>query len=168
MKLLLERQPSHLTCTLGSLYVNDEFECFTLEDVVREIEGRPVSEWKIHGQTAIPAGEYFVTLENSPRFGVGTLTINAEAAAIARGLGLVPRIVGVRVAVRALGIGVTVDAIQRDHAARVLERRCADEHGRELCADGHQCRRHRCCAHDHDQEQLGDEPLWQDDGSHGN
>ncbi len=68
MKLLLEREPSHLTCTLGSLYVNDEFECFTLEDVVREIPGVPVERWKIKGKTAIPAGTYKLDLTFSQRF----------------------------------------------------------------------------------------------------
>jgi hypothetical protein len=68
MKLLLEREPSHLTCTLGSLYVNDEFECFTLEDVVREIPGVPVERWKIKGKTAIPAGTYKLGVTFSQRF----------------------------------------------------------------------------------------------------
>jgi len=68
MKLLLEREPSHLTCTIGSLYVNDEFECFTLEDVVREIPGVPVERWKIKGKTAIPAGTYKLGVTFSQRF----------------------------------------------------------------------------------------------------
>ena len=68
MKLRLERSPSHLTCTTGSLFVNGEFECATLEDVVREIPGVPVERWKIKGKTAIPAGTYAVQLTMSNRF----------------------------------------------------------------------------------------------------
>lgn len=50
--------------------------CFTLEDQIREIPGKPVDEWKVPGQTAIPAGRYRVTLENSPRFGAETITLH--------------------------------------------------------------------------------------------
>lgn len=46
--------------TIGELYVNGEFECFTLEDVVRPE--------KVYGQTAIPAGRYRVIFSKSPRF----------------------------------------------------------------------------------------------------
>lgn len=35
-----------------------------------------MSEWKIKGQTAIPSGRYRITLEDSPRFGADTLTVN--------------------------------------------------------------------------------------------
>lgn len=68
MKLLLERNRPHLTCTTGQLFIDGAFECFTLEDVVREIRGVPVARWKIPGKTAIPAGLYNVTLTWSPRF----------------------------------------------------------------------------------------------------
>jgi len=62
--------------TIGQLYINGEFYCFTLEDVVREQAGKPVDEWKVAGVTAIPRGTYKVTLEDSPKFGPNTLTIN--------------------------------------------------------------------------------------------
>lgn len=48
----------------------------TLEDKVREIADEPVANWKIKGETAIPAGRYRVTLEDSSHFGPDTLTIN--------------------------------------------------------------------------------------------
>ncbi|WP_395055177.1 DUF5675 family protein [Polaromonas sp.] len=76
MKLNIQRQPSEGGATIGKLAIDGQFCCYTLEDQIREIEGQPVSEWKIKGATAIPAGEYRVTLENSPRFGVDTLTIH--------------------------------------------------------------------------------------------
>lgn len=60
MKLLLEREKPSLTCMMGSLFVDGEFECFTLEDVPRPT--------KIKGETAIPAGTYKVILTMSPRF----------------------------------------------------------------------------------------------------
>jgi hypothetical protein len=47
-----------------------EFVCWTLEDPVREIPGRPVSSWKIPKETAIPFGAYRVSLTMSNRFKV--------------------------------------------------------------------------------------------------
>jgi len=60
MRMELVREPSSLDCTLGSLYVNGEFECFTLEDVVRPT--------KIKHETAIPEGTYKVDITWSNRF----------------------------------------------------------------------------------------------------
>ncbi len=76
MKLTLNRRPSVGGATIGELLEDGARLCFTLEDEIREIPGSPVGNWKIKGATAIPAGEYRVTLEDSPRFGPGTLTIN--------------------------------------------------------------------------------------------
>jgi hypothetical protein len=75
MELTLQRRKSSAHCTVGELLADGVFQCFTLEDVVREVPGRPVVEWKVHGKTAIPSGRYRVELENSPRFGPDTLTI---------------------------------------------------------------------------------------------
>jgi hypothetical protein len=47
--------------TIGEMYVDGKFECFTLEDTVRDS--------KIAGRTAIPYGTYNVTITYSPRFG---------------------------------------------------------------------------------------------------
>lgn len=85
MKLLLQRTHSTAAGTFGKLFADGVFLCYTLEDPVREVEGQPVASWKIHGATAIPQGEYSVTLDNSPRFGPDTLTVNS-----------VPGFVGVR------------------------------------------------------------------------
>lgn len=65
--LQLKRDPPNAGATLGSLFYNGKLECFTLEDVVREVPGRPVSEWKIPGQTAIPRGIYKIVIVPSPK-----------------------------------------------------------------------------------------------------
>lgn len=48
--------------TIGDLFINDEFFCFTLEDEIR-----PGGQ-KVYGKTAIPAGTYEVVLTVSNRF----------------------------------------------------------------------------------------------------
>ena len=61
MKLRVERTNCGPSCTIGSLYVDSVFECFTLEDVVRKD--------KIAGETAIGAGGPFnVVITPSKRF----------------------------------------------------------------------------------------------------
>lgn len=74
--LRLVREPSDFGKTFGSLWVNDVWQCFTLEDVIREPREQGiivdrvawVESWKVHGQTAIPAGRYVVKLTFSNRF----------------------------------------------------------------------------------------------------
>lgn len=58
----LKRKTYTVKSTIGELYVNDEYFCYTLEDVVR---GENI---KIHGNTAIPSGTYKVILSMSNRF----------------------------------------------------------------------------------------------------
>ena len=67
LRLLRDRSVNHVT--FGRLFVDDVFECLTLEDEVRERPGVPVAEWKVPKQTAIPAGRYCVRLTMSARFG---------------------------------------------------------------------------------------------------
>jgi len=76
MKLELKRNPSVAGATIGKVSKDGAFFCYSLEDQIREIPGRPASEWKVPGRTAIPAGTYRVTLEYSPRFGPDTPTVN--------------------------------------------------------------------------------------------
>ncbi len=54
--------------TVGQLYLNEDLVCYTLEDTVREIEGMPVATWKVPKQTAIPKGEYPLSITFSNRF----------------------------------------------------------------------------------------------------
>lgn len=68
MKLDLKRQPTEGETTLGELSADGLFECYTLEDVVREVPGEPVSAWKVPGATAIPRGRYRVIVSFSPHF----------------------------------------------------------------------------------------------------
>ena len=75
MNLVLNRRPSLGGATIGELLEDEARVCFILEDEIREIEGQPVSEWKIKGQTAIPSGRYRIVFQDSPRFGPGTLTL---------------------------------------------------------------------------------------------
>lgn len=60
MKLRLVREESSNTTTFGNLYVDNVWECWTLEDAVRDE--------KIYGSTAIPFGTYRVVVTWSPRF----------------------------------------------------------------------------------------------------
>jgi hypothetical protein len=81
MKLTLQRTHDVGPRTFGKLFADGLFLCYTLEDEVREVAGQPVAEWKIHGETAIPSTtyvghDYRITLENSPHFGIDTLTVN--------------------------------------------------------------------------------------------
>jgi len=61
--------------TISDILVDGEWFSYVLEDKVREVKGKPVSEWKIQNKTAMPSGSYDVTLEDSPRFGKDTITI---------------------------------------------------------------------------------------------
>lgn len=65
MKLTLLRHTYAPNYTLGSLYLGDEFECFTLEDANRLALGFQ----KIPKQTAIPAGSYTLVISYSRKFG---------------------------------------------------------------------------------------------------
>ena len=76
MELLIKRTRFRDTITSGQLYVDGAYFCFTLEDKVREVPNQPVETWKVWGETAIPYGLYRLTLENSPRFGPDTITLN--------------------------------------------------------------------------------------------
>lgn len=60
MELKLHREQFTEKSTIGTLYVDDVTECYTLEDTVRE--------HKIPGITAIPYGRYKVIVTKSERF----------------------------------------------------------------------------------------------------
>lgn len=66
MELKVARERFSDTTTIGKLYIDGQFECYTLEDTVRQFG--PHGEGKIMGQTAIPAGVYKVIINRSERF----------------------------------------------------------------------------------------------------
>lgn len=68
MKLELKRIQFGDDYTIGRLYADGQFVCYTLEDKVREVIGEPVSTWKVMSQTAIPVGVYPVIITMSTRF----------------------------------------------------------------------------------------------------
>lgn len=76
MHIVVQREASEAGATLGKLFINGAPFCDTLEDEIREIPGEDVALWKKYGMTAIPAGIYEVTLEDSPHFGPDTMTVN--------------------------------------------------------------------------------------------
>lgn len=66
MKLRIERRVKGDAYTIGTLYVNGDRFCDTLEDRVRNLAG---GEAKVPGETAIPEGRYQVIVNRSPKFG---------------------------------------------------------------------------------------------------
>lgn len=65
MKLEVKRRFKGPEYTIGSFYIDGEYFCDTLEDVVRDLRS---AEDKVYGKTAIPAGTYKISVEYSPRF----------------------------------------------------------------------------------------------------
>lgn len=61
MEIRVERTEQSADSTIGELSVDGQFECYTLEDIVRPV--------KIKGKTAISAGRYEVIINQSQRFG---------------------------------------------------------------------------------------------------
>lgn len=71
MKLTLKRRFLGETYTIGSLFIDGQYFCDTLEDKVRDINrnGRFDSgETKVQNETAIPYGTYHVVVNLSPKF----------------------------------------------------------------------------------------------------
>lgn len=60
MEIRVKRLHKTDKSTIGEMYVNGKFECYTLEDVERTE--------KIDGKTAIPKGKYKVIINQSNRF----------------------------------------------------------------------------------------------------
>lgn len=70
MKLLIDRTDFTEITSEGSLFVDEVFECYTLEDTDRHLETHP--EAKVQNLTAIPRGTYKIELRFSPHFNTVT------------------------------------------------------------------------------------------------
>lgn len=73
MKLLLERKYKKATYTIGRLYIDDKFECNTLEDkdrgLTQDMPLAKIKEVKIAAETAIPLGTYEIDMDTiSPKY----------------------------------------------------------------------------------------------------
>jgi hypothetical protein len=72
VEILLDRDVRSTHSTLGKIYVNGVFECFSLEDEDRGLNSSmntsEIIEKKIKGETCIPAGRYQVIINFSNRF----------------------------------------------------------------------------------------------------
>src|SRR4051794_32091313 len=72
MELLLVRSTKTEDSTIGSLQVDGQFQCFTLEDKDRGLTSgmreNAIKAVKVYGKTAIPTGRYRVVLSWSNRF----------------------------------------------------------------------------------------------------
>lgn len=72
MKLKLKREIKEANYTVGSLYINDKYECKTVEDTDRGLSDNmpenEINSKKVYGQTAIPTGTYGIDMSTiSPR-----------------------------------------------------------------------------------------------------
>lgn len=65
MEIKLIRETFTETSTIGSLFVNGIFFCYTLEDKDRKLES---GGEKVYAKTAIPRGEYNLVMSFSNRF----------------------------------------------------------------------------------------------------
>ena len=73
MKIKVIREVFTDKSTIGSLYVNDVFFCYTLEDKDRGLDQSQslimIQAKKLFGITAIPYGKYPLIVNKSPKFG---------------------------------------------------------------------------------------------------
>jgi hypothetical protein len=72
MKITVKRELFSDTETLGTMYINDKFFSYTLEDFDRKLKSNQssteIAHKKIFGITAIPSGDYRIILSLSTRF----------------------------------------------------------------------------------------------------
>ena len=66
MNLSLIRDIFTENSTTGKLFIENDFECFVLEDEDRKLEA---GGKKVYGKTAIPRGRYKIELDWSPKYG---------------------------------------------------------------------------------------------------
>lgn len=90
MKILLKRIAKKATYTIGKIYVDEQYICDCIEDKDRGLKQsmtlEQINKLKVFGQTAIPTGEYKVTLNViSPKYSKSTwYKQNANGARVPR------------------------------------------------------------------------------------
>ena len=90
MKILLKRIAKKATYTIGKIYVDGQYVCDCIEDKDRGLKQsmtlEQIKKLKVCGQTAIPTGEYKVTLNViSPKYSKSTwYKQNANGARVPR------------------------------------------------------------------------------------
>lgn len=90
MKILLKRIAKKPTYTIGKIYVDGQYICDCIEDKDRGLKQsmtlEQINKLKVFGQTAIPTGEYKVTLNViSPKYSKSTwYKQNANGARVPR------------------------------------------------------------------------------------
>jgi hypothetical protein len=71
MELLVKREWLNDECSIGELYINGVFECFTLEDkdrgLTQSMTLAQIQAIKVYGKTAIPKGRYQVVIQYSQK-----------------------------------------------------------------------------------------------------
>lgn len=72
MNILLKRIAKKDKYTIGKLYINNVYFCDTLEDKDRSLTQSmslaEIKQKKVYGETAIPTGNYIITITYSNRF----------------------------------------------------------------------------------------------------
>lgn len=72
MKIIIDRVYKYPKYTVGEVYVNGNFYCYSMEDTDRglhvDMPMRYLRERKVYGETAIPCGTYEVIIDYSPKF----------------------------------------------------------------------------------------------------
>lgn len=69
MLLILQCTTKTDKSTEGTLSIDGQYQCVTLEPTYRQVAGQPVETWKMPGQTAIPTGTYPVEVTYFTRGG---------------------------------------------------------------------------------------------------
>jgi len=67
MEIILIRQIFTESSTIGSIYINNDFICFSLEDPDRHLE-KKTNKSKIYGNSAVPRGKYELIINYSNKF----------------------------------------------------------------------------------------------------
>jgi hypothetical protein len=72
MEIKLKRIARRDTYTIGKLYINDKYECDTIEDkdrgLSKDMSLEEIKSIKVYAKTAIPTGRYQIVWTYSAKF----------------------------------------------------------------------------------------------------